>query len=665
MRTNWRPTPGFAFGGDYNPEQWPRDVWAEDIRLMQEAKVNLVTVGVFSWGLLEVADGVWDFTWLDDILGMLHEGGIAVDLATPTASPPMWLYDKHPEILPVNREGLRSHPGARLQWCPSSAIWRTYATRAAAMLGQRYATHPAVRMWHVSNELGQANRQCFCPESAAAFQRWLAARYGTIEAVNEAWGTAFWGHHYTGFAQIGAPLNAESALNPALVLDFARFSSDALLDHFRAEKRELLDAGVTVPITTNLMVGVAPSVADYASWVDDLDLIANDHYTIAADPRRERDLAFAADRCRGLAAGQPWFLMEHSTGAVNWQVRNRAKAPGELTRNSLAHVARGAEGALFFQWRASRAGSEQWHSAMVPHAGRDTRIWREVVDLGGILDRIGEVAGSVVPTGQVVVIVDDVAGWAWEPPSKPLNDYPLHRIARRWRDAWNDLGVTCDVVPTTADLTAHRIIVVPGLYLVDDATATAITDAAHNGATVVITHLSGIVNEVDTVRLGGYPGAFRNLLGVRAEEFLPLQHHEQVTLDNGYTATDWAESLIIENAEVVARYTGAPLEGRPAITRRAVGSGTAWYVSTDLSEGSIHLLAQHLAGASSASADLPAVPGVEAVRRVRDGQSWLFLLNHTDQDQRVPAAGVDLVSGRTVSGSIELAAGGVAVVREG
>lgn len=659
-----RPSPRpLRFGGDYNPEQWPESVWPEDIALMREAGVNTVTLGVFSWGLLELDDDRWDWGWFDRVIDLLAEADIDIDLATPTASPPIWLHRAHPEILPVDRRGIRYHQGGRLQWCPSHPVWRSYARRVVERLGDRYGSHPAVSLWHVSNELGGGNRRCYCDVSSAAFQRWLERRYGTVGALNAAWGTAFWGHRYGRFDHVIAPLDSESAQNPALLLDFDRFSSDALLDHFRLERDTLRSAGVTAPITTNLMLSPQGSVADYASWTEDLDLVAIDHYTIAADPRRERELAFVASRARGLDPSRPWLLMEHSTSAVNWQPRNPPKAPGEMTRNSLQHIAHGSDGALFFQWRASSSGAEQFHSAMVPHAGAGTRQWREVVELGALLQRISPVAGSLVERSEVALLTDDVSLWAWQTGQKPLHDHPLHADARRWFEALSTRGTGPDVVPPRTELHGRRLIVVPSLYLVDDETADRIRHAAENGATVVVGPLSGIVDEDNRVRLGGYPGAFRDLLGVFGEELAPLLAGERLTLSSGGQVAEIAARIRTTDAEVIDTYRGGTLDGLPAVTRRSVGSGSAWHVTGLVDEGFDALVDAVLAD-SGARRRLPSTDDVEAVRRVSDAGSWLFLVNHGDAEAAVPADGRDLVSGRAADGSIALPAGAVAVISE-
>ncbi|MBA8817166.1 beta-galactosidase [Microbacterium halimionae] len=655
---------GIAFGGDYCPEQWPRSVWEEDIDLMREARVNLVTVGVFSWGELELEDDVWEFGWLDSILGRLHEAGIAVDLATPTASPPIWLHQAHPEILPMDERGTRFHQGGRLQWCPSSPIWRVYATRVARRLAERYASHPAVRMWHVSNEIGGGNRRCYCPESTVHFQRWLAERYGSVAALNETWGTAFWGHRYGSFGQVEVPLDSESGHNPGLLLDFDRFSSDALLDHYRAERDTLRAAGVSAPITTNLMIKPDPAVADYASWAPEVDVIANDHYTVSSDARREQELSFCADRTRGLSKGEPWLLMEHSTGAVNWQVRNRSKGPGEMMRNSIQHIARGADGALFFQWRASRAGGEQFHSGMVPHAGTRTRIWQDVVQLGHALSAIAEVAETRVEPADVAIIVDDVAGWAWQAGGKPLNGFAPWAQGPRWHGLLGQWGIRAEVLPRTAALDDYRLIIIPGVYLVDETLAARIAAAASRGAVVVVTATSGIVDEANAVLLGGYPGRFRELLGVVVEEFFILQDGEEVSLDDGGAAVDWTSSVLIEDAETIVSYADGTLRGRPALTRRAVGEGAAWFVSAEPNEKTLATIVARVVDDSGVEPPFAVVENLECVRRIGADASYLFVINHGAEPAELVVTGRELIAGIDVGPALTITPGGVAVVRE-
>ena len=660
----WHRVGGVAMGGDYNPEQWPAEVWAEDVRLMKEAGVGLVSVGIFSWALLEPEEGRYEFGFLDDVLDLLHAGGIAVDLATATASPPPWLSSRYPETLPVDHEGRTRWPGGRQAWCPSSLVFRERALALAEQLATRYRDHPALAMWHVSNELGCHNVHCYCDVSAAAFRSWLAVRYGDVDTLNTAWGTAFWSQRYGRFEEVLPPRLTPTFPNPTQQLDFRRFSSDALLDYFRAERDLLHQLTPGVPVTTNFMVMHGTKGMDYWAWAPEQDIVSNDHYLYGWLPDPHVNLSFCADLTRGLADGQPWMLMEHSTSAVNWQRRNYAKAPGQLIRNSLQHVARGADSVLFFQWRASRAGAEKFHSALVPHAGTDTKVWRDVVELGRILDAIGEVAGSTVHA-DVAILYDWQAWWAAELDSHPSSDLTYHdRLDAIYQALW-DAGVTTDVVHPTADLDRYRLVIVPTLYLVDDATVRSLEAYVAAGGTVLVTYFSGIVDENDHIRLGGYPGAFRDLLGVRVEEFFPLAANQSVQLDDGTTADFWTEWLHLTGAQAIASYVDGPLPGVPAVTENGYGEGTAFYVATRLDDAGTAAVVSRCLERAGVRPVTDAGPGVEVVRRHGNTHSWLFVLNHTDQPVEVPATGRELIRDASCSGRVAVPAGSVAVVREG
>ena len=642
------PFRGIALGCDYNPEQWPRAVWREDVRLMQAAGVGFVTLGVFSWALLEPRPGEFDFGWFDEAVELLADGGIAIDMATATAAPPPWLTTAHPEILTVDHAGHTLWPGSRQSWCPSSPVFRERALALVEQMARRYGRHPAVRLWHVSNELGCHNGRCWCDVSAAAFRRWLADRYGDIEQLNEAWGTAFWSQHYMAFDEVLPPRITPSVPNPTQQLDFARFSSDALLEYYRAE-RDVLARFSAVPVTTNFMIMPHQSEQDYFAWASDMDVVSQDHYLDHRLLHPHAEQAFADDLTRGVADG-PWLLMESATSAVNWQPVNIAKQPGELLVDSLRHVARGADGVGFFQWRASRAGGEKFHSALVPHAGPDSARFREVVALGAALKAISEVAGRPV-TADVALLWDWNAWWACDLDAHPSATLRYVDAPHRWHRALTELGATVDVVHPAADLTAYRLVVVPTLYLCSDALAPALEGVVARGGHVLVTYFSGIVDEQDHVRLGGYPGAFRSLLGVRSEEFAPLR--APVTLDDGSDADLWSEVLTVTDAEVIA----SQRDGTPAVTR----NGTAWYVATRLGEAATAALAARIATEAGVWLATGARPGVEVVRRGR----YLFVLNRSDSPAHVPTTGTDLLTGESHNGKITVGSGSVAVVREG
>ena len=671
--TSRSPLPGIALGCDYNPEQWPESVWEQDVTLMREAGVGFVTVGVFSWALLQPNPTSFEFGWLDRILDLLGANGIAVDLATATASPPAWLARAHPETLIVDQAGNRLWPGSRQNFCPSSPVYREHSLRLVEAMATRYAGHPALKMWHVSNEIGCHNAHCYCDVSAASFRAWLQRRYGDLDALNTAWGTAFWSQWYHDWEEILPPRQTAAGPNPTQQLDFARFSSDELLASYTVERDLLRQLSPGIPVTTNFMVMPAVTNMDYWSWAPELDIVAQDHYLDGKlDPliAQPAELAFCADVTRGLAGGGPWFLMEHSSSAVNWQPVNLAKAPKQLLRNSLSHVARGADAVGFFQWRASVAGNEKYHSALLPHAGTDSKIWREVVELGGVLSRVSEAAGTRTEA-QAAVLFDWQAGWAWNQGAHPtsLLSYAEQPVAMH-RALWQ-LGITADGVRPGADLSGYRLVVVPTLYLVDDECVAELTRFVEGGGQLVISFASGLVDENDHVRLGGYPGAFRKLLGLRSEEIFPLPADRTVQLSsrdlaqgNTWTGSLWTELTHLDGAEAVARYLDGPVVGHPAITRNPVGAGAAWYVGTALDDTALTALLDQVAIAARVQPPVPAPPGVEVVRRKGPQGSYLFVLNHSQTVSTILTHGYDLVSQKETTGSLTVEPGGSAVVRE-
>ncbi|MET1018072.1 MAG: beta-galactosidase [Leifsonia flava] len=652
---------GIAFGCDYNPEQWDPAIWTEDVELMRTAGVDLVAINIFGWSQINPGLGVFDFSALDTVIELLHAGGIRINLGTATSSPPPWLTTLHPEILPVTDDGTTRFPGGRQAWCPSSPVFRRYALALVEQVAERYGAHPAVELWHVSNELGCHNALCYCTESATAFRRWLENRYGSIDELNRAWGTSFWSQRYSAWDEILPPLQTLSSRNPGQMLDFHRFSSDELLDYYRSEAA-VIRRFSEVAITTNFMVTSHIRNLDYWSWAPEVDIVANDHYLDHRLEEPTAELAFAADFTRGLAGGAPWLLMETATSAVNWQPHNIAKTPGELTRNALAHVARGADGICFFQWRASAQGSEKFHSALVPHAGTDSAVWREVVELGGLIERLGEVAGSRVVAEAAVVFSWD-AWWAGDGENRPSHSVAYLDQVHAAYNALHDLGITVDIVPPDADLSAYKLVVLPGLHLVTDADAAGIESYVAGGGHVLITFYSGIVDEDDRVRLGGYPGAFRDLLGIRVEEFAPLLPGQSIGLASGASARLWTERLQATSAEVLDSFADGPAAGIPAVTRNAHGSGSAWYVATMLEDGAYRNLLADVAR-SAGVARHPGGEDVDIVRRVGDAGSHLFVINHTADDLELQATGEEIVTGASVTGTLLVPGGSVRIVRE-
>ncbi|MEV6109153.1 beta-galactosidase [Streptomyces sp. NPDC051940] len=659
--------PEIAYGADYNPEQWPREVWEEDIRLMREAGVTVMSVGIFSWARIQPTADSWDFGWLDEVMDLLHSAGIGVDLATATASPPPWLTAAHPEILPVTAAGETLWPGGRQHWRPTSPVFREHALRLVRAMAERYADHPALVAWHVSNELGCHNVYDYSEDAARAFRGWLRARYGSLDALNHAWGTAFWSQRYSDFEQILPPRLAASFPNPTQQLDFKRFSSDALKDHLRAERDLLRELTPEVPVTTNFMVMGETKGMNYADWAAEIDFVSNDHYVLPGTQDRD-ELSFSANLTSGIAGGSPWLLMEHSTSAVNWQPVNVAKRPGELARDSLLHVAHGADGVCFFQWRQSAAGAEKYHSAMVPHAGADSEVFRAVRGLGDTLRALAPVAGSRRETAPVAVLFDWESWWASEQDSHPTERLAYRQEALDWYSALLAQGVRADVVPADADLSRYAVVVAPVLHVVPAALAKELTRYVESGGHLVTTYFSGVVDENDHIWLGGYPGALRDLLGIRIEEFGPLLDGESAALEGGLTGTVWSDRITLADdaTQVLVSYRDGAYAGLPAVTRRPVGPGSASYVSTRLGAAGLGALLPRLLESAGVGAELPEAARGRVEVAVRRGAAdrFVFLVNRTDEAVSVPGQSGELLAGaRDADGAVALPPRGVAVVR--
>ncbi len=652
------------YGGDYNPEQWPETVWTEDMRLMKLAHVNMVSVNIFSWAMLEPRPDSYHFEQLDRIMDMLAQNGIAADLATGTASPPTWMDRLYPSMLPVTRNGRRMSHGSRQHYCPNSPDFRRKSGALVQRLAERYAQHPALTMWHLNNEYGCHTPVCYCDNCAEAFRVWLQERYQSLESLNDAWGTSFWSQRYYEWEDVLPPRITPAQNNPTQSLDYWHFMSDSLLGCYRVEEDILRVVTPNIPLTTNLMVGFKP--VDAFAWAPHMDVISFDMYPpISAKPW---EVAFSHDLMRSLK-GKPHLVMEQSPSQVNWMPQNPHKRPGRMRLHSMQAIAHGADGVMFFQWRQSQAGAEKFHSAVVTHDGNEsTRIFQQAEQVGGYLQKLApDVAGSLVPA-QVAILMDWQNWWAVE-----YQPGPTDRIYYVWTQllpyyrAFHKYNIAVDVVAPDSDLSKYTLVLAPTLYMIRPGVAENLEQFVERGGTFLTTYFSGIVDEHDHVMLGGYPAPLRKLLGIHVEEFDPLTPEmsnsigiEEGQLKGTYPTTLWGELVHLEGAQAIGTFASDYYANQPALTVNAYGKGHAYYIAAQGNDELLDKLALLLSEQAQVSPVLESPEGVEVTKRVRDdGKTIYFLLNHAEQVQQVTLPSgkfTSLLDGKIVEGQVDVGA---------
>ncbi|QSW36902.1 beta-galactosidase [Leclercia pneumoniae] len=636
-------------GADYNPEQWENypGIIEKDITMMQQAKCNVMSVGIFSWAKLEPREGEYDFAWLDAVIEKLYAAGIHIFLATPSGARPAWMSQKYPEVLRVGRDRVSALHGGRHNHCMTSPVYREKTLKINRLLAERYSQHPAVLGWHISNEYGG---ECHCGLCQQKFRDWLKARYKTLDALNHAWWSTFWSHTYTDWSQIESPAPQGEVSIHGLNLDWRRFNTAQVSDFCRHEVAPLKAVNADLPVTTNFM----EYFYDYDYWqlAKEIDFISWDSYPMWHREKEETTLAcYTAmyhDMMRSLKGGKPFVLMESTPSTTNWQPISKLKKPGMHILSSLQAVAHGADSVQYFQWRKSRGSVEKFHGAVIDHVGHlDTRVGREVSKLGDMLARLSVVAGCRTEA-RVAIIFDQQSRWAMDDAAGPRNmglEYEK-TVNEHYRPFW-EKGIAVDVIDADQPLSQYALVIAPMLYMVRQGFAERAEAFVAEGGHLVTTYWSGIVDETDLCFTGGFPGPLRKLLGIWAEEIDCLGEGERNLvqglagnasgLQGPYQVRHLCELIHTETAQALATYRDDFYAGRPAVTVNRFGNGKAWHVASrndlqfqrDFFAGIIN----ELALPQAVDADFP--PGVVATARTDGESTWVFVQNFTAQQQLV------------------------------
>lgn len=644
------------YGGDYNPEQWDADTCEKDMEYLHEAGVDVVTLNVFNWAMIQPSEEHYDFSKLDETVERVTKAGMNICMATSTGAHPAWMARRYPEILRTEFTGMKRKFGGRHNSCPSSYAFRHFSAELASRLAEHYKGQSNIVAWHVSNEYGGA---CYCANCENAFRAWLRDKYGTLEAVNYAWNTHFWGHTFYDWDEIVAPnllsehFEERRSMFPGITLDYRRFMSDSMLDNFRAEYAAIKKWIPDASITTNLM-GLYPGL-DYREWAKYLDFVSWDNYPSADE--KAADIAFKHDLMRGLKRDLPFCLMEQTPSVSNWLPSATLKRPGEMRMVSYQAAAHGADTIMFFQMRQSPASCEKFHGAIIQHVGNtQNRVFRECAQLGAELQQIGGATLSSMAQPKAAILYDWDNRWAIEGSSGLSLDIEYPEEVMQYYRPLFDANIDVDVVGMEEDLSRYQLVIAPELYMVKPGVKDSLEQFVERGGTLVLSLYCGIADEHDRVVCGGYPGELRSLAGIWTEEFDALKEKENRFVWNGkeYPARFAFAISHCEGAKSLAVYQSDFYAGTPALTRSEYGNGRVYYVGTRSDEAFYHDFMQMIcteAGIVSCAAELSEeIPKeMEITRRCSDKGEFWFCLNHKEEEvQLVPRIPVtDVITGKS------------------
>lgn len=647
-------------GGDYNPDQWIKtpEIWDEDMRLMKLAHINSATVSIFSWSLLEPEEGVYNFGWLDEIMDKLHANGISAVLATPSGARPPWLAQKYPEVLRVAENGIRNEFGVRHNHCLTSPIYREKVRNINRMLAERYKNHPALKMWHISNEY---SGECHCELCQQAFRDWLREYYhNDIEELNDSWWNGFWSHRMNDWSQINSPKDRGENHISAMMLCWKRFVSDSHISFYENEIAPLREITPDIPITTNLMrmhQGI-----DYQKFAKKMDLVSWDnypHWDKGDNDYQALETAFIHDVFRSMKDGQPFFMMESTPSNVNWHDVNKLPKPGMQELSAIQAVAHGADSVQYFQWRKSRNGHEKYHGAVVDHVGHEnTRVFKGISRLGEVLEKLSGVVGKGCES-KVAVVYDWQNSWAITH-FCGFNNVNRNYLGEciKWYAPFRKRGISVDIIPMDSDFSKYDTVIAPFLYMLKDGTGERIKSYVENGGNFVATYLTGFVDKNDMCYLGGFPGdGLMDVFGVWCEETDSLPEGMKNTASFGgkdYDVVHICDIIHAKGAKILGEYKSDFYAGMPAVTENSFGKGKAYYAAfrndADFADDFCKMLIEK--NSIAADCNITAENGIE----IRKRGDYVFILNFADGEKKTvfDKEYTNVLSGEKISGEITL-----------
>ncbi|MBN1265263.1 MAG: beta-galactosidase [Anaerolineales bacterium] len=642
----------------YYPEHWPEQRWGEDARLMHTAGLSLVRIGEFAWGLIEPAEGHYEWDWLDRAFETLAAEGLRIILGTPTAAPPAWLTHSYPDVLPVDEAGRRRKAGTRRHYCFNSPDYLALSKNIVSGLAKRFGSHPSLHAWQIDNEFGShQTTRCYCNNCTRDFRSWLQQKYETLEKLNQSWGTVFWSQLYSSWEQIELPNLTLAQPNPSHWLDYARFASDSVTAFQQMQIDILQTHSPGVPVTHNVIPNLSDinlhqlarkldraSCSVYPTGL--LETSADRFYVpgeeqpvFAYDAGDPVLTGFNLELVQGLKQA-PFTIMEQQCGQVNWSRFNTGIRPGTPRLWTLHALSAGADEVLYFRWRAGLSGDEQHHSGLLRHDGSPDVGFQDLLKLQQDLPLLQQICTEpqVVETALILDYED-----LWALGKQPHHEYySTFRLLFCWYRAFQQAGIPCAILPPHADLSPLKLAILPTTWIGKPDLAARLEQYVQHGGTLLMGLRSGFKTTTNTVNPYPLPGVFRKLLNIHVSDWHALppgQRHEIKSdiPDLAGQAAVWIESLKPDSPQTLvhATWNSGPFSGSAALTEYPSGTGQTFYMGWFPSADQARSLVHYLAGKAGITS-LHALP--DGVLVSRFGEHSIYL-NFSDSVQTISVDG--------------------------